>query len=322
MMKLLIAALAVILLADNSPPRAGAQPIPEVVTRCLIRERDTNGTLNNCTEAISAGGLTTQLRALVYNARGQANCWRGEYDLALADQNEAIRLVPNFPDAYRDRASCYLGKNDPKAALANYDEAIRLSPGTPGYYRDRAWLLNWMGLHDRALADYDHVIAMRPRFNTAIDERAKTLFNLGRYGEAGPDFVRTIQLTPGDAYPVLWLHIDRLRAHTPDAEEFAANIKTLGLSGWPAPLFSLFLGKAPLGTIEVESAQSPLGDIEGECEVAVFGGEFHLTRGETGDAIQSFKEAVSVCNHIQNQYLTAWAELKRLDPTLSATGPW
>jgi lipoprotein NlpI len=163
---------------------------------------------------------------------------------------------------------------------------------------------------------------MRPQFNTAIDERAKTLFDLGRYGEAAPDFVRDIHLTPGDPRPILWLHVDRLRAHTPDADEFAANIKTLNLTGWPAPLFYLFLGKATLDTIEVASAQSPEGDVEGECEVAVFVGEFHLTRGETDDAIQSFKEAASVCDHTQNRYLTAWAELKRLDPTLSAAGPW
>jgi lipoprotein NlpI len=209
-----------------------------------------------------------------------------------------------------------------KAALADYAEAIRLAPRAPGYLRMRAKLYNWTGDHDRALADYDAAIAIAPRFLSAVDERAKTLFDLGRYNEAAKQFVTDIGLAPGDPYPVLWLHIARLRAHTPDAEEFQANIKTLSLSGWPKPIFDMFLGNATPDAVHMTGSNNPENAPEGECQSAAFGGEYQLVKGDTAAATQSFEEAASVCDPHENIFLTAWAELKRLVPAARTHGPW
>ncbi len=55
-----------------APVRAQAPAaIPDVATRCLLREGDD---LVNCTAAIERGGLSGVLLALVYNARGEAHC--------------------------------------------------------------------------------------------------------------------------------------------------------------------------------------------------------------------------------------------------------
>ena len=285
-MKVFMALAAPLLILGCDTPVRAQAVVPEIATRCLMRDHDAGGALANCTEAIDAGGMSAELTALVYNARGEANCARHEYDLALADQNEAIRLVPDFPDAFFDRASCHLGKNDIKSAFADYDEAIRLAPRVPGYYRYRAELYNWTGDHDRALADYDAAIRIAPRSTTDMDERAMTLFDLGRYDEAAAQFGPVIRLTPGDSFPVLWRHIARLRSHTPDAEEFATGIGTLDLSAWPGPVFDLFLGKTSFNAMRNASDRSPDGPAEGECEVAVFGGEYYLTKGESAAAKQ------------------------------------
>jgi tetratricopeptide (TPR) repeat protein len=314
-------ALAVVApLFGCTPPVRAQAALPEIATRCLLRDHDDGGALKNCTQAIEAGGMSTEVKALVYNARGEANCRRGEYDLALADQNAAIALVQNFPEAFIDRASCHLGKQDLKGALADYDEAIRLSPRTPGYYRSRATLLNWMGDHDRALADYDTALRVAPLFNMAAWEKALTLFGLGRFGEAADLMSAVIPTTPGDIRPVLWRHIARLRAHQPDADEFAAGIQTLDLTKWPGPLIDLFTGKASID--DIHRRLGPAEDLEDECEIAVFGGEYHLTRGEAEAAIQSFAEEISACPTGENQYLTAWAEQKRLVPAARTAGPW
>jgi lipoprotein NlpI len=321
----LLAAFAAPVFAQSAPirPAASGLALPEMATTCLMRYRDVGGPLKNCTLAIEAGGMSTELTALVYNVRGEAYCTTGQYDLALADQNKAISLVPNFPEAYIDRASCYIGKQDQKTALANYDEAIRLSPTTPGYYRTRAKLENWMGLHDRALADYDEAIRRAPLFTAAVDERAKTLFDLGRYNEAAAAFATDTQMMPGDPRPVLWLHVARLRAHTPDAEEFQAGMARLDLSGvWPRALFDLFVGKMPINGLSAASMQSPDGFQAGSCESTVFGGEYYLTHADPKDATDQFQLAIHTCDKSENRYLTAWAELKRLVPAMKDMGPW
>ena len=148
------AAAAVALLGGCDAPVRAQTLVPEIVSRCLARDHDTGGALKNCTLAIQAGRMSAELLALMYNARGEANCQRGDYDLALADQNAAIRLVPNFPQAYADRAQCHLGKQDVDAALADYATAIQLAP-IPGYFRERAKIYNWKGDHEQALGVVD-----------------------------------------------------------------------------------------------------------------------------------------------------------------------
>jgi tetratricopeptide (TPR) repeat protein len=304
--------------ARQSP---GAPGVPEVASRCLAGDRDAAGPLVNCTLAIEAGGLSTQLLALVYNARGEAHCPLGEYDLAIADQDMAIRLVPDFPQAYADRAGCHSGKNEPAAALADYDTAIRLAPRVPGYREERAMIENFMGKHDLALADFDEALKLAPRFNTVVDEKAKTLFDLGRYDEAAALFVEDVRVFPGDAFAVLWRHLARARARTDDSEEFKAGIATLRLSGWPAPLFDLLQGKASVEDVRRRQDQ---GDEfqEEECEIALFAGEDKLAKGDTTAAVPLVEEAASVCREGINEELTGWAEVKRLVPSVRDQGPW
>ena len=60
----------------------------------------------------------------------RALLWRniGEYDKAIADDNEAIRLNPKFDTAVSNRGEIWRLKGDLTKALADQDEAIRLNP--------------------------------------------------------------------------------------------------------------------------------------------------------------------------------------------------
>ena len=51
-----------------------------------------------------------------------------QFDKAIADHTEAIRLRPGYADAFCDRAFAYsqIGKDD--KALSDYDNAVRLDP--------------------------------------------------------------------------------------------------------------------------------------------------------------------------------------------------
>src|SRR5215470_14729919 len=61
---------------------------------------DFDRAIERFTAAIKAGDLGTQSLSMAYNNRGLAYGSKKDYDRALADYNDAIRLNPKNGDAY------------------------------------------------------------------------------------------------------------------------------------------------------------------------------------------------------------------------------
>ena len=64
----------------------------------------------------------------LYNLRGSAYFDKGEYDIAIADFNDALRSGPPNGSIFHNRGNAYRGKGDYTKAIADYDSANRLSP--------------------------------------------------------------------------------------------------------------------------------------------------------------------------------------------------
>lgn len=89
--------------------------------------------------------FTNQVRSVPqpvsYNRRGLVWQGKGEYDLAIANYNEAIRLDPKFASAFFNRGLVWLVKKELDRAIADFDEAIRLDPKFASVFFSRglAW---------------------------------------------------------------------------------------------------------------------------------------------------------------------------------------
>ena len=80
-----------------------------------------------------------------YYKRGNFYSLKGEYDLAVTNYTEAIRLQPDNTEAYYKRGNVYSLTGVYDLAIADYTEAIRLRPkSATAYYngrpRDRRWM--------------------------------------------------------------------------------------------------------------------------------------------------------------------------------------
>ncbi len=81
-----------------------------------------------CTRIILNRATSASNRAIFYYDRGNAYFGKGQYDQAIADYDEAIKLNPKLAGAYANRGNAYENKGQDDQAIADYDEAIELKP--------------------------------------------------------------------------------------------------------------------------------------------------------------------------------------------------
>jgi tetratricopeptide (TPR) repeat protein len=63
-----------------------------------------------------------------YNLRGSAYYDKGEYDIAIADFNDALRIGPPSGIIYHNRGNAWRGKGEYAKAIADYDMSIKQGP--------------------------------------------------------------------------------------------------------------------------------------------------------------------------------------------------
>ncbi len=76
-----------------------------------------------------------------YFCRGFAKYKKSDYDWAIEDYDEAIRIDPKYQLAYVGRGRAWKAKKEYDKAIWDYGKAIRIDPTFATGYRFLAWLL-------------------------------------------------------------------------------------------------------------------------------------------------------------------------------------
>lgn len=104
---------------------------------CESREPDRM--IRGCSPIIKAGKDTRKNLAIAYNNRGIAYREKGEYDRAIADFTQAIKLNPKDVNPYLNRGVAYEKKREYDLAIADYTQAIKLNSKYAYPYNNLAW---------------------------------------------------------------------------------------------------------------------------------------------------------------------------------------
>lgn len=130
----------------------------------------------------------------------------GNIEASIEDYTAAIRINPNYAEAYYNRGNSYSDLNNYEAAVIDYSECIRLKPGFHQAYNMRGSARMRTGDYTGALNDYNHVININNYWG-AYNNRAALFGILLDYDNAIKDLERTIVLNPDytDAYNNLGL---------------------------------------------------------------------------------------------------------------------
>ena len=112
-----------------------------------------------CSRIIDDPGAEAAERITAFKNRGRGFFKGGDYDRAIADYGEAIKLGPKDASAFAHRCEAYESKADHAAAIADCSEAIRIDPNYGFAYNTRG-VANF-GLHeyDAALADHTEAVS-------------------------------------------------------------------------------------------------------------------------------------------------------------------
>lgn len=190
------------------PDAADATAYDKLGNACLL-QGDYNQAVADYTKAlqlepndkIASDNLSNALKkrqdeAMKFMVEGLGAWFKNDFDLALADLNQAIQLDPKFLAAYCNRSFLYESRGDFARAIADCNHAIELDPNFTAAYCNRGDSYRQKGEYDRAIADFSQAIQLEPDRANIYFDRGLAYFNKGENDKAIADFGQAIHPDP------------------------------------------------------------------------------------------------------------------------------
>jgi tetratricopeptide (TPR) repeat protein len=148
--------------------------------------------------------------------RSNILCLKKDFDRALVEATEAVRLNPTDPEVYRNRGFIFRVAGDLEQAIADQTEALRLNPQDAIAYYNRGVARRKQDDYDAAIADYTEAVRLNPQYAQAYTSRGWARYEQGDYDGAISDFEEALRINPD--YTKAKQRLDRARAAKRDSQ--------------------------------------------------------------------------------------------------------
>jgi tetratricopeptide (TPR) repeat protein len=139
---------------------------------------------------------TVQKKAKNFLKHGLDKLNRGDYPGALEDFKQALRLNPNFTEAYVCQSIIHYYQGDHQGAIADCNQVLRINPRNAEAYNNRGLNRCAMGDHQRAIADFNQVLEIEPNHAKAYLNRGYSRLQLDDNWGAIEDFDQAMRIDP------------------------------------------------------------------------------------------------------------------------------
>jgi tetratricopeptide (TPR) repeat protein len=233
--------------------------------------------------------IVSQTTAESYFQQGEKRYWEDDFQGAIADYTQVIRLNPNFASAYINRGLCRFQLKDFQGAIADYTQAIRLNPNFAYAYLDRGHARSQLKDFQGTIADYTQVLRINPDFARAYARRGDAYYWLANYQRALSDSDKALALRTRNS-------------GTPENAAFIAGLvqRRLQPDNFIDTAYAI-RGAAQIGLKDYRAAQadldegvtwsSAMGD-DGNGFALYFRGLLQLRQGNYQAAISDYQKAL------------------------------
>lgn len=120
----------------------------------------------------------------------------GRLQKAIGHLDKAIRIHPQFHQAYNNRGALFLRMQDYPRAEADLRRALELRSDSSNAWRNLGWLLVTQGRYQEAVECLQKLVQLEPQDAWPQTFLGESLFQLQRYRQAAVHFRQALQLDP------------------------------------------------------------------------------------------------------------------------------
>src|SRR5262245_42522426 len=187
---------------------ASAQQRNQLGPLCTTDTTPGDQQIDACNKIIALKVFTGEKLAAIYFWRAVGWNKKGNYTQVIADASESIRLAPNIP-SYNLRGSAYYDKGEYDIAIADFNDALKMGSTSGIIYHNRGNAWRRKGQYAKAIDDYSMSIKDDPKSAFSYQNRGASKLALGDIDGALTDINEAIRVDPALAQPrthraVIW----------------------------------------------------------------------------------------------------------------------
>lgn len=242
--------------------------------------------------------------ALKYFRTGAVYLNSGRYEEAVKAYREAVRLNPEFAEAYNNLGVSLTRLKKYEEAIECFHQAIRLKPGLPNPNYNLGNLYNYLGRYEEALKPLRQAISLNPNYREAYRELGDVYLLLGRNEEAIEAYRQALRLNQDDA--ALLNNLGHALNESGRYEEAASVLRqSIRLSPTSSTAYNN-LGVSYLGMGRYQQAMEVLKraiDLQPGGALAYFNlGECYLMTRNKSAALEQYVKLKSLDRNLADQF--------------------
>jgi len=244
-------------------------------------------------------------KAVKHYDEGMAHYRKGKLSDAERAFNKAIKINPDYADAYNDLGNVFMQKGCLKESFNAYRKALRYAPDHPMLLNNIGNVLVMQGAHEKALGWLNKAAKQDPDNAVTHCNLGNSLRGLGNYVGAVDEYRRAIELNPRQAMffhnlGEIQIELGELRGAV-DCYEQALEINPEDTKAWQG------LGKVwnALGDLDkaVSSYQKAISIDPTSAQSFQGLGAAYRDHGEIENALSALYEAIEIDPKLVSAYL-------------------